>query len=68
MGVCFVSSGGKKTGGYIKKVVKAFWDKKGLSVQEKPTLISQSECIHLNNLLTEMERGEIVKMVRYEIA
>ena len=58
---CFVRSGGKKSGGYIKKV-KALWDERGLSVREVPSLLSQLKGIE-NGLLTMMERDEITKKI-----
>ena len=63
---CFVRSGGEKTGGYIKKI-KALWDEKGLSVREKPSLVSQLKCINIENgLVTKMERDKIEKRMGNE--
>ena len=58
---CFVRGGGKKSGGYIKKV-KALWDERGLSVREVPSLLSQLKGIE-NGLLTMMEKDEITKKI-----
>ena len=62
---CFVRSGGKRSGGYIKKV-KEMWDGRDLSVRGVPSLLSQLKQIETNNLLTVMERGEIEKRVLVE--
>lgn len=61
---CFVRSGRKRSGGYIKKM-KELWDERGLSEREVPSLLSQLKCIE-KGLLTVMERGEIEKKVRIE--
>ena len=55
-------SGGKRSGGYIKKV-REMWDGKDLSVRGTASLLSQLKQIEGNNLLTVMERGEIEKRV-----
>ena len=62
---CFVRSGGKRSGGYIKRL-KEMWDGRDLSVRGVPSLLSQLKQIEVNNLLTLMERGEIEKRVRCE--
>ena len=63
---CFVRSGGKKSGGYIKKL-KDMWDGKDLSVRGVPSLLSQLKQIEINNLLTVMVREEIERKVRGEV-
>jgi len=52
---CFARSGGKRSGGYIKKV-KEMWDGRDLSLRGVPSLLSQLKQIESNNLLTVMER------------
>ena len=46
---CFIRSGGKKSGGYIRKV-KDKWDGRDLSVRGIPSLLSQLKQIETNNL------------------
>ena len=62
---CFIRSGGKKSGGYIRKV-KDMWDGRDLSVRGVPSLLSQLKQIETNNLLTLMVREDIARKVRNE--
>ena len=62
---CFVRNGGRKCGGYIKKV-KALWDERGLSKRDEPSLISQLKTIEKGIVLTKVERAEISRMVEKE--
>ena len=62
---CFVRSGGKRSGGYIKKM-KDLWDERGMNVRSLASLSSQLKQIVTNNLLTVVVRGEIERMVNGE--
>ena len=59
---CFVRSGGKRSGGYIKKV-ENLWRELGVNVRATPSLISQLKAIETNGLLSLIERREIERKV-----
>ena len=59
---CFVRSGGKRSGGYIKKV-ENLWRELGVNVRATPSLISQLKAIETNGLLSLIERREIERIV-----
>ena len=59
---CYSRSGGKRSGGYIKKV-ENLWREMGTNERATPSLISQLNAIEKNGLLSLIERREIERKV-----
>ena len=62
---CYVRSGGRGSHGYIKRLME-FWEESALNKRSQASVLSQIKSIEKGGLLSEYEKSEIERLVRYE--